>query len=343
MTELLFIQALKGEKTKTIPFWFMRQAGRYLPEYRQVRSGFSNFLEFCYTPKAACEVTLQPIRRFDMDAAILFCDILVIPDALGQDVAFQKGEGPVLKPIESSSDITKLKLDKVMDHLSPVMESVDLIRSSLDDSKALIGFAGSPWTVACYMVEGKGSKEFALTRQFAYEHREAFSQLMDLLVEATSQYLKAQIKAGANAVQLFDSWSGLIPEQEFEAWVINPTKRIVDAIKQDYPDIPVIGFAKSAGANLIRYKNETGVDALGIDTAVPLVWAKENLAGKTLQGNLDPLALFAPKETVIEATNHILESWKEIPFVFNLGHGFLPQTPIENVESVCETIKGFSR
>lgn len=344
MHDSLFLKTLSGELTKQIPFWFMRQAGRYLPEYREIRSNFSSFLEFCYTPDQATEVTIQPLRRYDMSAAILFSDILVIPDALGQKVAFQKGEGPVLKAIKEAEDIESLDQSNVLNHLSPVFEAVRGIREQLADDKALIGFAGAPWTVACYMIEGKGSKEFAETRQFAYSHRELFQKLIDILVESTSAYLIKQIESGANAIQLFDSWSGLIPEDEFSQWVIAPNRAIVERIRAVHPEVPIIGFARGAGAKLPAFVKETGVNAVGIDTAMSIEWVKDQLGGKVVvQGNLDPLLLASDKDKAVERTQYILETWRDVPFVFNLGHGIVPHTPPEHVQVVSEAIKAFKR
>lgn len=344
MSESLFINTLKNDMQSMVPFWFMRQAGRYLPEYRKIREQFPSFLDFCYTPDAACEVTLQPINRFDMDAAILFSDILVIPHAMGQDVWFVKGEGPKLQPLKNIQDIEKLKTDSVINFLSPVFEAIQKIRTKLAPEKALIGFSGSPWTLACYMIEGKGSKDFANVREFAYLYPDAFALMIDQLVEAISLYLIKQIKSGVDAVQLFDSWAGLVSEAQFSQWVIEPTARIVSNVKKACPEIPIIGFAKSSGANIIDYALKTDVDAVGVDTTVPLLWVKDQLGGKVvLQGNLDPAVIASDRAQAVKQTQHILESWREIPFVFNLGHGIVPHAPIENVQAVCDTIRAFKR
>jgi len=340
----LFVKSLQGHLSERIPFWFMRQAGRYLPEYREIRSQFPSFLDFCYHPKSATEVTLQPIRRFDMDAAILFSDILVIPDALGQTVWFEQGEGPKLEPIQNDKDIAALDVKKIDSHLEPVFEAVASIRSQLPKNKALIGFAGSPWTVACYMIEGSGSKDFQATRQFAYRTRTSFSHLIDLLVEATSRYLLQQIKAGADCVQLFDSWAGVLPETEFAAWVIEPTRRIVENIRKQNPEVPIIGFARGAGPNLLLYAEKTKVSAVGIDTAMPLEWTRKTLGNeRVLQGNLDPLLLASDLEGAKEETLRILDTWKSGPFIFNLGHGIVPHTPVEHVQAISELIRNYRR
>ncbi len=344
MSDTVFLKTLNKELTSHIPFWFMRQAGRYLPEYQKIRQRFPSFLEFCYSPKEACKVTLQPIRRFDMDAAILFSDILVIPDALGQKVSFVKGEGPQLDALKHPKQIEILDVDKVEAHLEPVFETVSLIRSSLDNKKSLIGFAGAPWTVACYMLEGKGSKEFAEARAFAYLYPDAFQQLLDRLVEATSRYLVKQVDAGADALQLFDSWAGLVPEHLFSQAVIQPTKAIVQHVKSVHPKVSVIGFAKGAGIRLTEYAKKTGVDAVAIDAQTPRDWAIENLGGVyCLQGNIDNVLLGCDKQKVIEDTQALLEKWKDIPFIANLGHGILPHTPIENVEAVSDVIRNYRR
>lgn len=336
----LFTQNLRGETTSQTPFWFMRQAGRYLPEYKKVRSSFPDFLSFCYTPDAAAEVTLQPITRFGMSAAILFSDILVIPDALGQQVRFEQGEGPKLEPITHIQDILRLTPESTLPKLAPVFDAIRLIRHDLPDDTSLIGFAGSPWTLACYMIEGKGSKDFATTRGFAYAQPEAFSQLMDILIDSISRYLIAQIEAGVNALQLFDSWAGVLPEHEFRQWVIAPTKRIVANIKAVHPDMPVIGFARTASTLLADYVSQTGIDAAGLDTSVPLNWASAHIA-KPMQGNLDPILLASDEKKAIAETKRILDCMKGKPFIFNLGHGIVPHTPIAHVEAVVETIKGF--
>lgn len=338
----LILKTLQGEKTENIPVWFMRQAGRYLPEYQAIRKDFSNFLEFCYTPEAACTVTLQPIERFGFDAAILFCDILVIPDALGQKVEFVKGEGPKLEAIISPEQLEQLSLERVEPHLATVQESIRLIRKELSDDKALIGFSGSPWTLACYMIEGQGSREFQKARQFAIAHPEHFSTLLSLLEQAIARYCCMQIEAGAQVIQLFDSWASVVPSAYFNNWVTAPTQRIISAIKKHNPDIPIIGFAKGAAANLPDYAT-AGMDALGIDQQQPLAWAKENSGGKILQGNLDNVTLEASKNMAVAHTKNILKQWSDIPFIFNLGHGILQTTPIDHVEAVIETVRECKR
>lgn len=337
-----FLNVFKGVKNDTIPLWLMRQAGRYLPEYREIRKNAGSFLNLCYTPEFATEVTLQPIRRFSFDAAILFSDILVIPDALGCKVSFTEGEGPKLETVTDEQTLGKLSLDNVLQHLSPVFKTVENLARELPKQTTLIGFAGSPWTVATYMVEGKTSKQFEKIRQLSYASPEFFSKLITLLVEATSLYLKEQIKHGAEVVQLFDSWSGVLPEIPFHQWVIQPTQKIVANIKAVYPDVLIIGFPKGAGINLLQYIEETGVDAVGIDYTLPLLWVRDNIQTKIpVQGNLDPVLLASDKHAMKQQVEKILETFGNKPFIFNLGHGILPHTPIEHVELLVETVRNW--
>lgn len=339
LTNKKLLSTLSGITSKTPPCWFMRQAGRYLPEYRQLRSSVKSFLELCYTPSLAAEVTLQPIRRFNMDAAILFSDILVIPDALGLKVDFIEGTGPVLETITSTQDLQKLSVAAIREKLAPVYETVKLVASELPTHVTLIGFAGSPWTVASYMVEGKSSKDFSKIKQMAYGNPVLFQQLMDILVDATVIHLSAQIDAGAEVVQLFDSWSGVLPEKQFHQWVINPTTAIVSQLKQRYPHIPIIGFPKGSG---LYYKNylQTGVNAVSLDYQLPLSWVTENLQQQViLQGNLDPVMLLTDPKTIEREVKTILHAFNSHPFIFNLGHGMLPPTPIEHVEAMIHAIR----
>lgn len=334
------LNTLHGIASDIPPLWFMRQAGRYLPEYRKVRSSVRNFLELCYTPELAAEVTLQPITRFNLDAAILFSDILVIPDALGCNVAFREGEGPVLSPITCEDDLKKLALNAVENHLSPVYDAVKLIRKQLPEKIALIGFSGSPWTVATYMIEGKSSKNFALVKTMAYSHPALFEKLISLLVEATILHLDCQIKAGAEAVQLFDSWSGVLNEEGFRKWVIEPTAKIVNKLKILHPNVPIIGFPKGAAFLYAEYVAHTGIDAVSIDHSMPLGWVNEHIPQNiTLQGCLDPILLLGEKAPLQREVEKILTAFRGRPFIFNLGHGILPETPIENVECMIENVR----
>ncbi|MDH5559086.1 MAG: uroporphyrinogen decarboxylase [Alphaproteobacteria bacterium] len=336
-----FLRALKGENLKSPPLWLMRQAGRYLPEYREIRGNVSGFLELCYTPELAVEVTLQPIRRYGFDAAILFSDILVVPDALGQAVRFEEGEGPKLNPVRSVADLDILSLDRLHEHLAPVYETVRRLSVELPDETALIGFAGAPWTVATYMVEGKGSRDFANARGWGLQDPEGFSKLIDLVTEATAAYLCRQVEAGAEVLQIFDSWAGVLSENEFEKWAIEPTAKIVSTVKARYPDIPVIGFPRGAGILYKRYVAETGVDAVSLDSTMPLDWAAENLQDKVaLQGNLDPLLLLGGGEPMDREIRRILDRLGKGPFIFNLGHGIIKETPPENVARLVDVVRG---
>ncbi len=336
-----FLQPFAGLAISPPPVWLMRQAGRYLPEYREVRTKAGGFLNLCYTPAYACEVTLQPIRRYGFDAAILFSDILVVPDALGQRVAFLEGEGPNLEPLRSSADLAKLKLANARVKFETVAESVSLIRAGLPPNTALIGFCGAPWTVATYMVGGRGSTDQAATRLMAYRDPETFQRLMDLLVEASTEYLGMQVAAGADVLQLFDSWAGSLPEDEFIRWVIQPTKRIVSAIKSRFPHVPVIGFPRGAGIASISYVTATAVDGIGCDTAMQLGVMCDRLApqGIVIQGNLDPLLLVTGGAAMIRRVTEILDTMRGQKFVFNLGHGIVPETPLEHVADLVKLVR----
>jgi uroporphyrinogen decarboxylase len=320
----------------------MRQAGRYLPEYRKVRADAGTFLDLCYNPPLACEVTLQPLRRYAMDAAILFSDILVIPDALGRTVEFKQGEGPVLNPMTGIEDVEALDCSAVLSHLAPVLETVRLISGQLPDATALIGFCGAPWTVATYMIEGGSSKDYSKTKQWAYGQPDVFQALMDKLVEASSAYLIAQIDAGAEAVQIFDSWAGVLPEAEFRRWVMAPIAAMVAKIKAVHPTVPVIGFPRGAGLLYEDFARDVGCDAVSLDTTVPLDWAAKVIQPLvTVQGNLDPIHLLTGGEAMDQAIDKILNTLGRGPFIFNLGHGITPPTPPENVARLADRIRAF--
>lgn len=323
------------------PIWIMRQAGRYLPEYLKVRGEVKNFLELCYNPKLAAEVTLQPIKRFDFDAAIIFSDILTIPDALGVKVDFVKNEGPKLGDFE----LKNLKTGNIKNHLSPVFEAIEIVRANLDKDKDLIGFSGSPWTLACYMIEKGGSKNFENIRSLAIRDEEFFAQLIEILTQSVIEYLSLQIKAGADVVKLFDSWAGVLPEDQLRKWVVNPTKKIVSEIKRLHPKIPVICFPRGVGINYEMFASEVKSDGVAIDQTVSKSWAKKHIQknlNQAIQGNLDNflLAYGSKKEIEAEVLN-ILQTFSDGPFIFNLGHGILPQTPIENVELVVGLVKNY--
>lgn len=336
----LMLRALGGEITERPPFWLMRQAGRYLPEYKATRAEAGNFLDLCYNPKLAEEVTLQPLRRYGMDAAILFADILLIPDALGQPLDYLEGEGPVLDPVRSAGDLSKLNLDNIHKTLEPVYETVSRLSSSIPSDCTLIGFAGAPWTVATYMVEGRGSKDYVNIKKWMYGDPVGFSTLIDILVEATIAYLLKQVEAGAEVVQIFDTWAGVLPDDEFRKWVLGPTKRIVEGLKHLHPDLPVIGFPKGVGGNIISFVEETGVTAISLDTGTPLDWAAQNIQTKVpVQGNLDPILLVQGGDAMENRITEIISRMSSAPFIFNLGHGIIPQTPPEHVAALSQLIR----
>ena len=326
------LRALARERCERPPWWLMRQAGRYLPEYRRVRTQARDFVALCLTPALASEITLQPVRRFGMDAAILFSDILLLPYAFGRRLEFREGEGPVLEPISDGAAVARLDRGAALSRLDPVLETVRRVAAALAPETALIGFAGAPWTVAAYMVEGGGSRDFARARAFSYRDQAGFTALIDALVEGTVELLAAQIEAGADVVQLFDSWAGVLPEAGFERWVVAPTQRIVAALAERCPGVPVIGFPRGAGLLYERYVAATGVAALGLDTAVPAGYARARLQPLApVQGNLDPVLLLTGGGALAEAVTNLRRELGGGPHVFNLGHGVLPETPPENV------------
>ena len=341
-----FLNVVTGGKPERVPFWFMRQAGRYLPEYRTLRARSSGFLDMAYDPEKACEITLQPMRRFGMDAAIIFSDILVIPHALGRKPEFVEGKGPRLDPLETGKDVASLSLVKFEKVLAPVYEALSLTRGTMDQEGfrdcALIGFCGGPWTLACYMIEGGGSRDFLKARLFSYQQERNFTALIDMLVEACAACLQKQIEAGAQAVQIFDSWAGVADAHSFAKWVIGPTRRIVELVRSAHPDVPVIGFPRLAGANILRYVQETGVDVIGLDQSVDTRWAARSLQSSVVvQGNLDPACLLAGGDALVLAAEKIIGDLKNENgrFVFNLGHGIHKNTPIEHVDMLVKIIR----
>lgn len=339
----LLLQALSGHAIARPPFWFMRQAGRYLPEYREVRAQAGSFLDLCYNPELAVRVTLQPIERFRPDAAILFSDILVIPHALGQSLRFEEGRGPLLDAVRSREGLAGLSGAKFETTLAPVLETVAGVRAALPEDVALIGFAGAPWTVATYMVEGGTSRDFATVKSWALRDPEAFGDLLDMLVSSTADYLCAQIAAGAQAVQLFDTWAGAVPAGAFERLVIDPTRRIVEAVRKSHPHTPVIGFARGVGVRTMDYAEQTGLDAVGLDSAYPASEAARTLQPRLpVQGNLDPAYLHVGGEAMASAAQDILDALGYGPFVFNLGHGVQVGTPPEHVEALAEQVRNWS-
>jgi len=335
----LFLRVLDGEVAAKPPLWLMRQAGRYLPEYRELRATAPSFLDLCYDPKRATEVTLQPIRRFGFDAAILFSDILVIPDALGLPVAFEGGHGPRLRPVTTAADLAELRDEVDMGRLAPVLETVERVRSALDAGTALIGFCGAPFTVASYMVAGQGTPDQGPARELAYREPDLFAALIERITAASVASLSAQLDAGADAVMVFDSWAGVLPRLEYERWSQGPIERLVTEVKVRHPAARIVGFPRVSGGQLIRAAG-SGVTALGIDTIVDPGWAHAVLPpGLPVQGNLDPKALVTGGRALDEAVDDIRGAFRDRPHVFNLGHGITPETPIAHVERLVARLR----
>jgi uroporphyrinogen decarboxylase len=336
----VLLRTLRGESLPARPIWLMRQAGRYLPEYRALREQKGGFLALVYDTDAAAEITLQPIRRFGFDGAILFSDILIVPHAMGQDLQFLAGEGPHLSP--PLIDTALASLHAVPERLTPIYQTVAKVRAALGNERTLLGFAGSPWTVATYMVAGEGSRDQHDTRALAYRDRAAFQAIIDAITATTITYLSGQIAAGAEAVQLFDSWAGSLAPAEFERWVIAPNAAIVAALKARFPDVPVIGFPKGAGEKILAYARETGVDAVGLDETIDPLWAAKTLpAALPVQGNLDPLLLLAGGDELDRGVRRILDAFADRPHVFNLGHGIGQHTPIAHVERLLSLVRAW--
>jgi uroporphyrinogen decarboxylase len=336
------LEVLEGKGQASPPIWLMRQAGRYLPEYRAIRSQARTFLDLCFTPGLAAEVTLQPIRRFGFDAAILFSDILVVPHALGQSVSFESGEGPRLEPV---ADVHGLGiLHDTVDHnvLAPIYETIDRVKRELPAGVALLGFCGAPWTVGTYMVAGRGTEDQGPARLFAYGDPEGFTRLMDLLVAASAEYLVRQFAAGVDAVQIFDTWAGILPPEEFRRWCVAPVQRIVALVRRQVPNAKIIGFPRGAGTALASYAREVAVNAVGLDWRIDRAFAREYVQSRiAVQGNLDPLALVAGGAALDRAVDAVLEAFAARPFIFNLGHGILPETPIEHVERMLARVRAY--
>ena len=338
-TDKPLLAVLCGERRDPTPMWLMRQAGRYLPEYRALRAEKGGFLDLVYDPPSAAEVTIQPLRRFALDGAILFSDILIVPYAMGQDLWFETGEGPRLAPKMTEARIRDLT--PRMERLDPIYETVRLVKTQLSPETTFLGFAGSPWTVATYMIAGQGSREQAEARQLAYADPAKMDAILDLIAQVTVEYLSGQIEAGVEAVQLFDSWAGSLAPAQFERFVIARNAWIVSELKKRHPDVPIIGFPKGAGGKLGAYARETGVDAIGLDETVDPAWAHRELPeGMPVQGNLDPLALMAGGEPMRDAVHRLLDALAGRPHIFNLGHGIGQYTPIEHVDQLVELVKG---
>ena len=344
MTTKPLLDVLGGNVPETPPVWLMRQAGRYLPEYRAVREKAGDFLSLCFSPDFATEVTLQPIRRYGFDAAILFSDILVIPHGLGQKVAFRQGEGPVLEALGGAPDLDRLNVTGVSERLAPVYEAVGRIRRALPAGVALIGFAGAPWTVASYMVEGGTSRNFTRVRDWSIRAPDSFGKLIGIISEATLEHLSAQVEAGAEVIQIFDSWSGILDDEGFGRWVSGATRDLVAALRRRHPDVPVIGFPRGAGLRYGAYLRETGVTGVSLDPGVPLDYARDNLAPlAVLQGNLDPRRLAAGGEALAGAVGRIKTAFNGLPYIFNLGHGIEPDTEPEHVAELVRLVREGSR
>ncbi|QCI96659.1 uroporphyrinogen decarboxylase [Agrobacterium larrymoorei] len=340
MIERSVMRVLNGETSTPPPIWLMRQAGRYLPEYRETRKQAGSFLDLCYNPDLATEVTLQPIRRFGLDAAILFSDILVIPDALKRNVTFSEGKGPQMDPI-SVSDIGALDRSQVLEHLDPVFRTVGKLRAELPSQTTLLGFCGAPWTVATYMIAGHGTPDQAPARLFGYQEPKAMATLLAFLAEVSADYLVAQLDAGADAVQIFDSWAGVLGEKEFEVYAVKPVARIIQSVRARRPDAKIIAFAKGAGILLKDYRQKTGADAIGLDWSVPLSFARELQKDGPVQGNLDPMLMIAGGKSLEDGIDAVLQSLGNGPLIFNLGHGITPQADPENVTRLVERVRSY--
>ena len=337
--EKKLIRVLNGERSDPPPIWMMRQAGRYLPEYRALRANAGSFWTMCMTPELASEITLQPIRRFGFDAAIIFSDILVVPAALGVPVEFEDGVGPRLKPVFSTDTLVRNKVAWT-EILAPAYETLRRVRAGLPPETTLLGFAGAPWTLATYMAAGRGGDEQRAAKLWGYRDPIGFDELLDAVGECVALHLIRQIEAGADAVQIFDSWASGLPDAQFARWVIEPTQKIVAKIRTIHPKARIIGFPRASTLQGYEdYANQTGVDAISLDTAVPMRWAAEKF-GIALQGNLDPIALIAGGDALAQAVDNILDATKDVPFIFNLGHGILPETPIEHVEQLIARVRG---
>jgi uroporphyrinogen decarboxylase len=335
------LRVLEGQREAVPPIWMMRQAGRYLPEYRAVRQKAGGFLDLCFNPQLAADVTLQPVQRFDFDAAILFSDILVVPLALGRKVWFVEGEGPRLEPIVDAEGLLSLRPTISVDSLLPIYETVRRVKAALSAETALIGFCGAPWTVATYMIAGQGTPDQAPAKELAAREPKAFAHLIDCLVDASSEYLTNQLDAGADVVQIFDTWAGSLPADEFERWCVQPTKRLVARLREKRPNARVIGFPRGAGKRIPRYIDETGVNAVGLGNEIDRIFARDQIQTRVpVQGNVDPKVLLEGGTALDREVDDVLEAFGAGPLIFNLGHGILPQTPIAHVERMLKRVRG---
>ena len=336
----VLVLTLLGQAQERPPIWLMRQAGRHLPEYRELRSRNKSFLDFCYAPAAAAEATLQPVRRYPVDGAIIFSDILVIPHALGRDVRFVEGEGPLLTPLEGVSDVIKLSMEHQDSRLAPIYEAIERVRGALEPERALLGFAGAPWTLATYMIQGRGGQRDQ-ARAFAYQNPELIDNLLEILAVSVARHLVAQLRAGADVVQIFESWAEDLPEPLFNRLVLKPIAKIVAMVRAEITDAPIIGFPRGAGHRVGAFVAATHVNGVGLDIAADLTAARQNVGPHVcLQGNLDPMALVSGGPALMEAVDNILAAARSGPHIFNLGHGVVPQTPISHVEMVMKRVKG---
>lgn len=341
MSDKKMINIFQNKLSISPSIWIMRQAGRYLPEYKEVRNETGSFLDLCYNPSRAAEVTLQPIKRFNLDAAIIFSDILIIPHSLGLEVSFEKDMGPKVEIIDNEAVLTKLKINSDSEKLNKVYEAISLVKAKLDSKKTLIGFVGAPWTVATYILEGKGKHDFEKSKLIAYKNPNFLQKLIDIITQQTIFHILGQIKAGADVIQIFDSWAGILGEIDYCKFVIKPTINIIKEVKKIYPNVPIIGFPKGSGLMYEEYIKQTGVDGVGLDHTVTLNQMSEFAENIVVQGNLDPVVLLSSKEVIAERAGLILDRMKNKRFIFNLGHGILPNTPIENVEFLVEYVKNY--
>jgi uroporphyrinogen decarboxylase len=340
MTNQIFLSTLQGTKSRTTPIWMMRQAGRYLEEYRKIRASEKNFISFCLNPEKASAATLQPIARYKFDAAIIFSDILMVPWAMNRNVRFETGVGPLLDAMEKPDDIDASCLDDLRQKLAPVGKAVTLTRAALLPKTTLIGFAGAPWTLITYMAEGGTSRDFLKARQWAWQYRQALDGLLDILIDATISFLSLQAQSGAQTLMLFDSWASAVPAAQRNWLVIKPTRAIVEGVRKNGHNQPIIGFPKGVGEGLMRYAAESGVDAIGLDHGVDPVWARKNLPEKMpVQGNLDPLSLLNAGTEMYRNIDYILDAFHDRSHIFNLGHGITPSTPVENVQKMIDHIR----